>query len=243
LQQFFGEMSAWQAPSSDQISQYQQEYEGWIEKARKRLEQFGSFLNIRHRLRRLRISLTNSSSRPADEVLVEIKVHGGVTLLASVGDDLPDLIAQAEGLPLEVLLPQPPTPPKGDYLYERVARIAQLFGHGDIAPQLRSMMPDYSGIRSSFAKLDRHRFYRREEDDKPVTEISFTCEEFRHQRAPEAFSLWIIVPIQSEVAKATLHIRASARNLTTPTDLYVPIEIEPESCSTYEIAAKWRVEE
>lgn len=87
--------------------------------------------------------------------------------------------------------------------------------------------PDYSGIRSSFVKRDRHMFYRREQDERPVTEASFTCEEFRHQRPPEVFSLWIIVPIQSEGAKATLHVRASARNITTPIDLYVPIHILP----------------
>jgi PIN domain len=244
LHQLIEKMSAWRAPTTDQISQYQKEYKEWIEKARKRFEQFGSFLNIRRRLRKLRISLANASSRPADEVLVEIKVHGNVTLLASVGDDVPDLIAQAEKLPLEVALPQPPTPPRGEYLYEALARNAQFgLGHVDLAAQLRSYMPDYSGIRSSFAKRDRHEFYRREEDDKPVTEASFTCEEFRHQRAPEVFSLWIVVPIQSESSKARLHIRASARNMTTPIDLYVPIDIQSESRSTYEIAAKWRIED
>jgi PIN domain len=244
FQRLFEKMSAWQAPSGDQISQYQREYAEWVKRAQMRLEQFGSFLNIRHRLRRVRVSLANNSSRPADEVLLEIRVHGSVTLLASVGDDVPDLIAQAEGLPLEVLLSRPPIPPRGEHLYERLARNAEFgFGHGDISSQLRRMMPDYSGVRSRFETRDRHRFYRREENDKPVTGASFTCEEFRHQRAPEVFSLWIIVPTQSQSAKATLHIRASARNLTTPVDLYVPIEIESESRSTYEIASKWRIEE
>jgi hypothetical protein len=245
LNLFIEKISGWHAPTPDQIKQYQKEYKEWIEKARKPFEQFGSFLNIRHRLRKLEVSLSNRSSRPADEVLVEIKVHGNVTLLASVGDDVPDLIAQAEELPLEVVLSQPPTPPKGEYLYERLARNAQ-FGLGpvDIASQLRTYMtPDYSGIRTSFAKRDRHKFYRREEDDKPVTEASFTCEEFRHQRVPEVFSLWLIVPIQSENAKARLHIQASAHNMMTPVDLYVPIDVHPESRSTYEIAAKWRLEE
>src|SRR6185312_313455 len=117
LQRLFDKMSAWEAPSSDQIRQYKREYTEWVEKAQKRLEQFGSFLNIRHRFRRVRVSLANNSSRPADEVLVEIRVHGSVTLLASVGDDVPDLIVQAERLPLEVLLSRPPIPPKGEYLY------------------------------------------------------------------------------------------------------------------------------
>ena len=84
---------------------------------------------------------------------------------------------------------------------------------------------------------------RNRADDKPVTEASFVCEEFRHQRAPEVFSLWIVVPITSESAKAKLHIRASARNMTSPIDLYVPIDIQSEARSTYEIAAAWRIED
>jgi hypothetical protein len=243
LRQLLETMSEWRAPTNDQISRYQKEYKEWIDKARKRFEQLGPLLNVRHRLRKLKVSLANTSSRPADEVLLELKVHGNVTLLASVGDDVPDLIAQAEKLPVEVTLPQPPTPPRGEYLYEAIARNAQYgLSHVDLASQLRSYIPDYSGIRSSFAKRDRHEFCRREGDDKPVTEASFTCEEFRHQRAPEVFSLWIVVPIQSEIAKARLHVRTSARNMAAPIDLYVPIDIQSESRSTCEIAAKWRIE-
>lgn len=51
------------------------------------------------------------------------------------------------------------------------------------------------------------------------------------------------MPIQNEGAKGTLHVRASARNITTPIDLYGPIDIQPESRSTYEITAKWPIEE
>ena len=244
LNLFVERMSGWTAPTPDQIGEYQKEYAEWIEKARKRFEQLGSFLNMRHRPRKLQISLTNESSRPADEVLLEIKVHGSVMLLATVGGDVPDLIEKTQELPPEVTLPDPPAPPRGENLYESLARSAR-FGldHVDIATQLsRYAMPDLSGVRARFEPRDRHRFYRREEDDKPVTAASFTCEDFRHRRAPEVFNLWIIVPLQSERGRATLHIRASARNMTKPIDLYVPIEIESENRSTYEIAAKWRVE-
>jgi hypothetical protein len=237
-------MSGWQAPTDDQISRYQAEYKGWLDTVRKRFEQFGHFLTMRHRLRRIRISLANTSSRPADEVLLELTVHGGTTLLASVGDEVPDLIAQIEKLPLGVELPAPPLPPRGEYLYEAFARNAHFgLGHSDIASQLRSYMPDLSAVRSSLAKRDRHEFYRREEEDKPTAQASFSCEEFRHQRAPKRFSLWIIVPIQAESAKGKLHFRASARNMSAPVDLYIPIDIGCETRSTYEVAAKWRIKE
>jgi hypothetical protein len=238
-------MSRWTAPTADQISAYQRKYAEWIDKARKRFEQLGSLLNMQHRPRQFRIALANEGSRPADEVLLEIEVHGGVALLASTRDEVPDLIEKTRKLPLGTALPPPPAPPKGENIYESLAR-STLFGrdHIDIATQLRQYaMPDLSGVRARFEPRDRHRFYRREEDDKPVAAVSFTCEEFRHQRAPEIFNLWIMVPMQSERGTAKLHIRVSARNMTTPVDLYVPIELKAESRSTYEIATKWRIEE
>jgi hypothetical protein len=235
-------LASFRAPSTDQIARYHDDYEEWIGRARKLFEQLGPSLNIRHRIYKLRVALANTSSRPADEVLLELKVHGNVTLLASVGDNSPDLIAQAEKLPSEVVLPSPPSPPKGEYFYEALARNAQ-FGQRDLASALHGYMPDYSGIRSSFKRRDRHEFYRREDDDRPTTEASFACEEFRHQRAPEVFTVWVVTPLQGEIAKARLHIRASARNMNAPVDLYVPIDIDSESRSTYEIAANWRTEE
>jgi hypothetical protein len=68
-------------------------------------------------------------------------------------------------------------------------------------------------------------------------------EEFRHQRTPELFNLWIVLPMQSDIAQARLHIRASARNIAEPSDLYVPIDIQSESRSTYEIAEQWKIED
>jgi hypothetical protein len=239
----FEKLAAWQAPTSDQIERYKKDYATWISKAQKTLEQLGPLLNVRHRIRKLRISLATAGSRPADQVLLELQVHGTATVLVSVGDEVPELIAQAEGLPKDVSLPLPPAAPKGEYLFETFARNAQYgFGQSDFAAALRNSVPDYSGIRSSFAKRDRHEFYRREDDEKPVTAASFTCEEFRHQRTPEVFNLWVVVPIQNEIIEARLHIRASARNMTSPIDLYVPISVQSEIQSTYEIGRSWRAE-
>lgn len=228
------------APSTEQIARYHKEYEVWIGKVHKLLEQLGSSLNIRPRIRKIQLTLSNTSARPADEVLLELKMHGNATLLAAVGNDVPALVKQAEKLPVEVLLPHPPTPPKGENLYETLARG---FGPRDWATKLRTSMPDYSGFRSSLPRRDRHEFYRREDDEKPTAETSFACAEFRHQRAPEVFALWIFIPLQSEIVKARVHIRASARNMRTPVDLHVSIDVDSERRSTYEVAEKWRIDE
>jgi rRNA-processing protein FCF1 len=243
LSAFFETMGKYRAPTAEQISAYQAAYKKWIEKLREQFEQLGSLLNVRQRLRRFKVCLANTGSRPADRVLVEMKVHGKATLLASIRSDVPDLITQASKLPEEVTLPAPPKPPRGEYMYETFARNSALgLDQMDFASQLRSYRPKHIGIDPAIAKRDRHEFYRRETSEKPVTAASFACEEFRHQQASEVFNLWIFMPIQDN-AKARLHVRASARNMAVPVDLYVPIDIKCESRSTYEIAATWRIQE
>jgi hypothetical protein len=236
-------MYSWSAPTQEQIDRYQKEYQEWIGKARKKFEQLCLLLNSTHRIRKLQISLSNTSSRPADEVLLELMVHGNVNLCAAVGDETPHPIKQVDKLLPQVMLSQPPTPPRGEYLFDAFARNARfgIFGEHGLAG-LRDYMPDYSGIRPAFFKRDRHEFYRREEDDKPAPTASFSCEEFRHHRTPQLFNLWLIVPAQSEIGRTRLHLRASARNIETPVDLYVPVEIQCATRTTYEVATKWRVE-
>jgi hypothetical protein len=231
----------WRPPTSDQIERYKKAHAEWVTNARKALDQLGAGLNLRHRIRKLQIALANTGSRPADEVLVEFKIYGAGTLLVRVGDHVPKLIAEAEKLPHGVVLPPPPTPPKGEYVYERFARNAQYgLGHRDWTEALR--IPDYFDIRASLAKHDRHEFYRREDDEKPMAEASFRCEEFRHQRPLQLFSLWIPVPVECATVQARLHIRASARNLRTPVDLHIPVDVRSEHRSTYEIAWAWHIE-
>lgn len=136
-------LSPWRAPTKEQIEGNHREYEVWIGKVRKLLEQLGSSLNIRHRIRKVHLSLVNGGARPADEVLLELKMYGNVTLLAAVGNEIPELVKQTERLPLKALLPQPPTAPKGERPYETLARG---FGPRDLAAQLRNYLPDYSGV-------------------------------------------------------------------------------------------------
>jgi rRNA-processing protein FCF1 len=243
LSNFFEAMGKYRVPTAEQISAYQAAYKKWIEKLREQFEQLGSLLNVRQQLRKFKVSLANTSSRPADLVLVELKVHGEATLLASVRNDVPDLIAHASKLPEQVTLSAPPKPPKGEFMYEAFTRNSVFgFDQMDFATQLRSHMPNPVGIHPSIQKRDRHEFYRRETNKKPKAAASFACEEFRHQQASEVFNLWVFVPIQNN-AKARLHVRASARNMAVPVDLYVPIDLERESRSTYEIAANWRIKE
>jgi PIN domain len=65
-------LASFRAPNTDQIARYHDDYEEWIGRARKLFEQLGPSLNIRHRIYKLRVALANTSSRPADEVLLDI---------------------------------------------------------------------------------------------------------------------------------------------------------------------------
>ncbi|HEY0803169.1 MAG TPA: PIN domain-containing protein, partial [Steroidobacteraceae bacterium] len=232
----------WRAPTSEEIAAYQKEYETWIGKLPASFRQFGQFLRLTHRVRKLHISLANTGSRPADEVLVELTAHGNVTFLTTVGDEVPDLIEEVSKFELKSPLPSPPKPPKGEYLHEAFAHSTQfdIFGGDGLN---RSLKAGLSSYLPKYVQRDRHEFYRREDDANPSCSASFGCEEFRHQRAPERISLWLIAPPQVEPVLARLHVRVSARNMTHPVDLYIPIEIESKLQSTFDIAANWRVSE
>lgn len=235
--------SGWTESTTEQIRQYHKDYSEWIESAQMQLAQLDTTLNARHRPQEFQICLRNSSCRPADQVLLELNVHGGVMLVMTTGDAVPDLIVKTRELPLGLVLPSPPAPPRGENIYETLARTAQSFrDDADFNVRFQNQrIREVSGLRSRLAPRDRHTFYRREQDENPAKSASFSCEELRHQRAPEIFRLWVIAPIRSDRGNATLHIRASARNLTTPVDLYVPVTLEPAHRPTYEIAAQWQV--
>jgi hypothetical protein len=235
-------MYNWRAPTQDQIQRYQKEYGDWIENVRGSFRRLGFMLNALNRIRQFTVVLANSGSRPADEVLFEMTSHGNVKLCVAVGDETPDFITKISKVEREASLRPPPTSPKGEHLFESIARNAELFGDRDILRSI-NQLPDYSGIRKANFHRDRHAFYRRDDDSRPSLSCSFTCEEFRHQREPRSFCFWIIVPAQVDNARSRLHVRVSARNLQSPVDLYVPIDIPSETQSTYAVAAKWRVQE
>jgi hypothetical protein len=230
---------SWRAPTQEKINQYRQEYDEWTGKAREKFGNLSSLLNAKHRIRKLQISLSNTGHRPADQVLLELAVYGNATLCVTTGDEMPDLLQQVAKFSTTVILPEPPTPPSGGLQLSdlRGAR-GSLFGEGGLAEALR--MPDYSHVRPALFNRDRHEFYRREDDDKPAPTASFTCEEFRHQRASQIFNLWLIASPQNDL-KLRLHVRVSARNMSAPVDRHVPIEVQSVPHSTYEAAAKWHL--
>lgn len=232
----------WEPPTAEESAAYQKAYAAWTDKLRKRIIDNGRLLSLTHRVRKIHLLLDNTGARPADEVLVEFTSYGEVRFLASVGDETPDLINQVDQFAREVHLPAPPVPPKGEYLHERITRNSQwsLFGEGGLG---RNVLPDFSSATSKIFKRDRHEFYPREDDDKPVTAASFGCQEFRHQRDGQRFSLWLVAPAQMEPVRARMHVRVSARNMATPIERHAPIEFKSDLRPAYAIAAKWPVDE
>jgi hypothetical protein len=230
---------SWRAPTQERITQYHQEYDEWIGKAREKMENLSSLLNAKHRIRKLQISLSNTGHCPADQVLLELAINGNATVCVTTSDEIPDLLQGIAKFPTTVILPEPPTAPSGGLqLFDPHGARGSLFGEGGLATALR--MPDYSHIRPAMFTRDRHEFYRREDDDKPAPTASFTCEELRHQRAPQIFDLWLIASPQDDL-KLRLHVRVSARNMSAPVDRHVPIDVQSVPHSTYEAAAKWHV--
>jgi PIN domain len=235
---------SWHAPTQEQIHRYESGYEEWLQKARKKLTELALKLNSIGRIREFRVEVANIGTLPADEVLFEVTSHGGIQVSVGARDETPELMSTIHRFKREISFPPPPKAPRGEHLFELFRRNATLgaFGDHDFMGNA-GLMSHLSGISKANFRRDRHAFYRREDDSKPSSSASFTCEELRHQREAQSFSIWIVAPFHLHDINAHLHLRVSARNMPAPVELHIPIEIRSEPESAYAVAANWRVQE
>jgi hypothetical protein len=223
-------------PSPEQIEHYERDYKAWTERARESFKELGAQLNIASSLYPLRVTLTNTGSQPADELLIEIIAHDGVLLCVGLSEEIPDLITRARQLKGKMQLPLPPRAPRGEMLIERAVRNSQLL-------EQRHRPFDLSSLpKSGGAHHDRHSFYRRERKPDPSNQLSFYCQEFRHQREAVSWTVWLLFPPHTDELRTRLHLRVSARNLANPISHYIPIQVRSLARSTYEVAERWRLE-
>jgi hypothetical protein len=185
--------------------------------------------------------LRNTGSCSADEALFKVTAHAGLKFCIADDDEIPKAIRQIEKLKSDIVLAMPPQVPKGESAVTAFARTMRegALGHRLISPE--HFMPRIPLLRPGL-RVDRHVFYRQDDDVEPVTRCSFSRPEFRHRSDAQIFRLWISVPPTISPAQSHLYCRISARNLTKPFCIRVPITLEYQSCSTLDIAKRWHVE-
>jgi hypothetical protein len=234
-------MLKWRSPTQEEIAGYKQGYEEWIEKARGRFERLANKLNARSRIIPLRLHLRNTGSQPADEVLLECMSYDGLRFCASVDDELQGPIELFRKLDRAVVLRQPPTAPKGEFVLAAFADSQQL-GPRAMTFDADDRLRGHPQLNTPIFNRDRHLFYRREDDENPTVNCSFSCIELRHQSYPQIFFLWVIGPAMHGTMRTRLYFRVSARNVARPCELHVPLIVENREHSTLEVANGWTIE-
>lgn len=213
-------------PRKEEIQEYKEVlYPKWLKGVETFIQSLPSIFEARTRHFEVDIVITNTGSRPAENVLVKIAAQGGL-LLSSIPDN--------EQTPESLYFPSPPSAPKGKWVQRNIGFGAMLdnlntiYGLSNGLPT-RSINRDFlNTLPRSFVPepKDRHAFYwkpRRPSDD--TTFWTFECAEFRHQIEPEVFHLRITIP-ETTITSGALSCHLTASNLPTPASFTLPIKIE-----------------
>jgi hypothetical protein len=195
--------SMYQPISQEDINKYKEEYDEWLGKVKDELRRFPVKLNHRAREHKISVTIINNGYVPAEDVIVEFCVKGGLLIEHAI-----------ERNDLTLDLPPPPKPPKRRY------RGAAGFAFDFNPPSTR--IPPFL-TPSTF---DPHEFYCRSGSLVLFKEtLVFDCEEFRHQTHKQELGLTILVPIDKKITNDGLLITITAKNLKEPFNATIPIRI------------------
>jgi hypothetical protein len=224
----FGLTKRFVPPTESQAKDYRDsKYPEWIEAVRRKFEEAPRILGLASRRRLVQLILTNSGSRPAENVVVSFRALGGL-LLDPPCDDEAAVNDEKNGASLQFSLPPAPAPPKGHYVDMGLGGLGGMLGN----PAYR--MPDLSGLSNRSAR-DPHAFYWKPSRPRfPADEWTLECEEFRHKVGSEVFRLPVLVPLEFSREKAAISCRVSASNLPDPVSLTIPIQISYCDMNTFE---------
>lgn len=186
--------------------QYSKEYAAWLTKSIERLN------TIHTKITNLKIEyapsivLKNVGSRFAEKVFINFKTQGNFELMT---------IGNRENGKTPAPLPRAPRPPENgeETIYSSLAREQDLR-----IPQMWS---------TEKPSIDEYRFYwSPEEPTTPTSEISCTCELWRHDQEEEHFEfvLWPTSEIEGEI-KGALLISINSSNMTNDFIKTIPVRI------------------
>jgi hypothetical protein len=238
--EIWNSLHSWHPPKAAEIDAYEKAYAEWLDQVRSRFEHIHSVLNVRARILALEIELSISGVRPADEVLFELVAHDGVKFYVSSDGSTPKFLKQLKRLKPELALDAPPVAPKGKYVADTLSRVfgPRAFDLGLTTPAaLGALIPH----NLAPAHRDRHIFYRDDGETDPSARCSFSRAEFRHSADTQLFRVWLVLPLDEQLVRSHVRCRVSARNLTKPVDIRLPIELTYDVRSSLEIAQVWKV--
>ncbi len=204
----------YEPPSDADIQNYFEECEKWAGELEAFVKELPGRISSISRNFRMVVSIRNSGSVPAENVVVEFKLPNGL-LLRPPSDSFDFDIAS--------LVPKCPQPPEGQWI-SRPDPVA----HSPYFSKLEPTFPRFEPLQNATSvvplvvpviphRRDRHCFYPKQSKPSDFSHLwKFECEEFRHQVDPEQFEVIINVPDAFSKINSVFEYRITAKNLPNP---------------------------
>lgn len=226
----------WQAPTSNEIDHYRQEYAAWEERLREFLARYPSALEQHTRRTGLVLLLENTGGAPATNLVIELEAHVGIVFDPPAADEADTWKARDDSRPS-----MPPDHPRGKWIPAglsvpfailEAAQQAELSVQGivDRLTATRALpinRPMDIFIPPLPEPRDRHAFYWKPRKPRQARDTwVLECAEFRHQVHPESLRVSICLPRGATATNAAIVCTLSASNLVEPVRRVVPVRIE-----------------
>ncbi|TCP99583.1 PIN domain-containing protein [Sphingomonas sp. PP-F2F-A104-K0414] len=204
------------------VEKYESDYRDWLSGVRRKIAGFHAEWNRRREWPRAIFCATNTGSRPANDVLVEVEASGDFKL-SGYRQDGDDDEGPKRGSWLELSLP--PTPPKP--MPRSVSMLAHDWLGRDPSLLSRPYFPTMPPRR------DDDVFYWREGRSDQTEVLSLECKAWRHGRDEEEFSFRVWASDEGEV-RGLITARVNASNLSDAAERRLPLRItfEDRECLT-----------
>jgi PIN domain len=242
----FGPMKeVWRPVPSDEIEQYQSSYQKWREDCSKKLARLHALLNATQDWPRVVASIENIGSRPANDAIVVLQVHGNCKLRPPKVDDEGE--RSFEILEGKVLgLPQPPTPPRGSWApmdafssYSKLERSLKDVLGRDYGQSERSLQPLVPRMPYLPTPRESNSFYFKVGGHGQLSErIEFECSQWRHAQGAEEFEVSLVCTLSAGTHAGVVQVEVHAANLTEPRMARLPFKLTLVKGSCFEEAKR-----
>jgi hypothetical protein len=200
--------------SSEQILDYQEAYQKWLETVADFLREFGERINACSALPWIEIGLTNMGTTPAMNVDVRVEVMGDGFSIFAPGKEMEKVLAEPFRLPA-----MPPIP-KGRWVEPLALGASLLSKPFHITP------PSLDFLRHT-PSVDVNKFYWKDgRPTEPVQQISRVCSVWRHQDDTELLKLRLYLDKPDDLPKGAIRVIIRATNLSQPVQSTQPIRLE-----------------
>ena len=209
--------TSWRPPSAHEINKYTTEkYPEWQKRLRQELSSYIHTHDAVSRQVYIEARLSNSGSRSAQHVLLEIDVLEG-------GLELADQDEPGTEPPLHI--PLAPDPPQGRLvgMFDSLVQPMAGFDHG--APFLYPGAPLLKDLARVPPKRERHAFYWIQGPQDGDKRWQLECEDLRHRTDPIIMPIGLNILPSAGRGKARLRVRVSAGNMSAPTSQFLGLEI------------------